>query len=216
MCIVAPHLTVHAASRENPPVEKHTLSPRYIQNEDRAVFHSERERHWQCREVTAQHSFTASPGQAGSKESDETSRWVSALNLSHRDAANRPRRRRASVGYMRILTSLRRSFVRPRRQRDTRARTRGGRGTMSKGVLCIRCISERHGGKVARAVRISLPRRVPPAPLRCRRADIYAYDFQDWQLCNANERVSSQIARYPVRPRTKQSADKFSKHLSLC
>lgn len=38
------------------------------------VFHSQRERHWQCREVTAQHSFTASPGPAGSKESDETSR----------------------------------------------------------------------------------------------------------------------------------------------
>jgi len=64
----APHLTVHAA---RPP--KNNLATLYTR-EDRAVFHSERERHWQCREVTAQHSFTASPGPAGSKESDGTSR----------------------------------------------------------------------------------------------------------------------------------------------
>lgn len=64
----APHLTVHAA---RPP--KNNLVTLY-RLEDRAVFHSERERHWQCREVTAQHSFTASPGPAGSKESDGTSR----------------------------------------------------------------------------------------------------------------------------------------------
>lgn len=64
----APHLTVHAA---RPP--KNNLATLY-RREDRAVFHSERERHWQCREVTAQHSFTASPGPAGSKESDGTSR----------------------------------------------------------------------------------------------------------------------------------------------
>lgn len=69
-CTVAPHLTVHAA---RPP--RKTLSPRYIHAErTSAVFHSERERHWQCREVTAQHSFTASRGPAGSKESDGTSR----------------------------------------------------------------------------------------------------------------------------------------------
>lgn len=65
----APHLTVHHAAR--PP--KNNLTTLYTR-EDRAVFHSERERHWQCREVTAQHSFTASPGPAGLKESDGTSR----------------------------------------------------------------------------------------------------------------------------------------------
>jgi len=65
---IAPHLTVHAA---RPP--KNILATLYTR-EDRAAFHSERERHWQCREVTAQHSFTASPGPAGSKESDGTSR----------------------------------------------------------------------------------------------------------------------------------------------
>lgn len=64
----APRLTVHAVL-----FPKNTLATLHAR-EDRAVFHSERERHWQCREVTAQHSFTASPGPAGSKESDVTSR----------------------------------------------------------------------------------------------------------------------------------------------
>lgn len=54
------------------PAPKHFRLAIYTRN--RIVFHSQRERHWQCREVTAQHSFTASPGPAGSKESDETSR----------------------------------------------------------------------------------------------------------------------------------------------
>lgn len=54
------------------PAPKHFRLAIYTRN--RIVFHSQRERHWQCREVTAQHSFTASPGPAGSKKSDETSR----------------------------------------------------------------------------------------------------------------------------------------------
>jgi len=67
-CTVAPRLSVHAVLSP-----KNTFATLYTR-EDRAVFHSERERHWQCREAIVQHSFTASPGPAGSKESDVTSR----------------------------------------------------------------------------------------------------------------------------------------------
>lgn len=63
------------STRGDPATEKH---PRYAAlihvRPCRRVSLKNVERHWQCREVTAQHSFTASPGPAGSKESDETSR----------------------------------------------------------------------------------------------------------------------------------------------
>lgn len=70
--------TVVTCDSPRGPAPKHTRPASPIYNTEnrrrRTAFHSQRERHWQCREVTAQHSFTASPGPAGSKESDETSR----------------------------------------------------------------------------------------------------------------------------------------------